>query len=168
MNGTIPQEGTMSDTDGMQQQDQGGADSGFTPPATQDELNRIISERVSRERAKYADYNDLKKQASKYAEFEESQKSEVQRATERADALERQLAEVQLTAARAEIAATSGVPLEALRGASREELEAHAETLKALLTAQQRGPVVSNPGGIPANAGGGDERAFARALFGNH
>jgi ATP-dependent Clp protease ATP-binding subunit ClpA len=106
--------------------------------------------------------------ARRLAELEEASKSDLQKAIDRAETAERRIAEVELSAARAEIAATSGVPLEALRGSNREELEAHAETLKALLTAQPRGPVVSNPGGIPANAGGGDERAFARALFGNH
>lgn len=35
----------------------------YTPPATQADLDRIIGDRVARERAKYADYNDLKAKA---------------------------------------------------------------------------------------------------------
>lgn len=35
----------------------------YTPPASQDELNRIIGDRVARERAKYSDYDDIKAKA---------------------------------------------------------------------------------------------------------
>jgi hypothetical protein len=45
---------------------QADSTSGFTPPASQDELNKIISERVARERAKFADYTDLKGKAAKF------------------------------------------------------------------------------------------------------
>lgn len=54
-----------------EQPNDGGNTSGFTPPASQVELNRIISERVSRERAKYADYEDLKSKAAQIAEANE-------------------------------------------------------------------------------------------------
>lgn len=38
----------------------------YTPPATQEDLNRIIGERLSREREKYSDYEDLKAKAEKH------------------------------------------------------------------------------------------------------
>lgn len=36
---------------------------GYKPPATQEELNRIIGDRLAREREKYADYAEIKKKA---------------------------------------------------------------------------------------------------------
>jgi hypothetical protein len=54
-----------------EQPNDGGMNSGWTPPASQVELNRIISERVSRERAKYADYEDLKSKAAQITEANE-------------------------------------------------------------------------------------------------
>jgi hypothetical protein len=51
------------------QQPDGGNNGGFTPPATQQELNRIISERVQRERAKFADYDEVKAAAAQIPEL---------------------------------------------------------------------------------------------------
>lgn len=48
-----------------------GGNTGFTPPGSQDELNRIIGERVSRERAKFADYDDVKSAAARVPELEQ-------------------------------------------------------------------------------------------------
>lgn len=146
----------------------GGEDSGWTPPATQDDLNRIIKERVDRERAKYADYNDLKTKATKYAEFEESQKSEVQRATERAEALERELHTIrtkeQVATWKAQVADATGVPVDVLAGSTLEELQAHGEKLKPLLAAANRGPFVPSPGDMPDRPAS-DDAAFAHKLF---
>jgi hypothetical protein len=149
----------------------GGEDSGWTPPATQDDLNRIIKERVDRERAKYSDYSDLKAKASKYAEFEESQKSELQRATERAEALDKELSQIrsarQIETWKGEIAAVTKVPAELLSGSTQEELQASAEKLKPYLEASQRGPYVPSPGNIPDTPVSNDA-AFAASLFGSH
>ncbi len=46
-----------------QQQKQGADGGGYTPPASQADLDRIINDRLARERAKYSDYTDLKKKA---------------------------------------------------------------------------------------------------------
>lgn len=50
-------------------QQQGGGD-GFKPITSQDELNRIIGDRVARERSRFADYDDLKAKAEKASEWE--------------------------------------------------------------------------------------------------
>ena len=55
---------------------------------TQDELNRVVSDRLARERGKYADYDDLKKQAAKLQKIEDAQKSELERAQEARKAAE--------------------------------------------------------------------------------
>ncbi len=51
-----------------------------TKTLTQAEVDAIVKDRLQRERAKYADYNDLKAAAGKYAEIEESKKSELEKA----------------------------------------------------------------------------------------
>lgn len=48
---------------------------------SQDDVNRLIDERLERERKKYADYSDLKAKASKWQEHEDAQKSEVEKLT---------------------------------------------------------------------------------------
>lgn len=47
---------------------------------TQADLDRVIADRIKRERAKYEDYDALKDQATKWAEYEEAQKSELEKA----------------------------------------------------------------------------------------
>lgn len=121
----------------------GGGDSGYTPPATQADLDRIIGERLSRERAKFSDYDDLKSKAEQFQALEDEQKTEFQRLQEayeaersRASELEQSLsakdlaiAERELAFTRSEVAREKGVPVETLTGASREELEASADAL---------------------------------------
>lgn len=51
---------------------------------TQAEIDAIVKDRVARERAKYADYDELKAKAQKFSEWEESQKTELEKAQEAA------------------------------------------------------------------------------------
>jgi hypothetical protein len=56
----------------------------------QSEVDRIIAERLARQKAQYADYDELKAKAAKWAEVEESQKTEAQKTQERVAQLERE------------------------------------------------------------------------------
>lgn len=102
---------------------------------TQEEVNAIVGERVRRESAKYADYETLKAKASKYDEAEEASKSELQKAQERADALQTQInqmnAENELRGIRDKVAKETGVPAELLFGSDEETCKAQAEAIKA-------------------------------------
>lgn len=64
------------------EKDKGGDE--FTPPASQDELNRIIGERLARERAKFADYEDLKRKAAEHDKAVEAARTEQEKAVEAA------------------------------------------------------------------------------------
>lgn len=84
----------------------------FKAPASQEELNRIIGERVARERAKYADYAEAKAAAKRLAEIEEANASELEKAVKRArqegaaevtDAANRRLVAAEARAAAAEL-----------------------------------------------------------------
>ncbi|HJR89886.1 MAG TPA: DUF4355 domain-containing protein [Aeromicrobium sp.] len=119
---------------GQNESNDDGGNSGFTPPATQDELNKIISDRVARERAKFADYTDLKSKAAKFDELDQASKSEQERLTERLTAAETRAAELEQRSIRLEVASENGLtPAQAKRlvGATREELEADAKELLA-------------------------------------
>ena len=73
----------MPDAEDQNEQPNDGGNSGFTPPATQQELNRIISERVSRERAKFGDYEDLKGKAARLAEIEAANLTEAEKVAQK-------------------------------------------------------------------------------------
>lgn len=85
---------------------------------TQSEMDAIIGDRLKRERAKYADYDELKAKAAKYDEAEEAGKSELQKAVEERDRLKAQLDALEADRARAEAvakaAAEHGVDAEML------------------------------------------------------
>lgn len=115
---------------------------GFAPITSQEELDRIIGNRLAREREKYADYGELKEQAGKFAEAQETHKAEL-------DAVQAELDEARNTIkgyeaakeaaeTRDRVAREFGIPATVLRGSTEEELTAHAEGLKELLS----GPVV--------------------------
>ena len=57
---------------------------------TQAELDAHIAERLSRQKAQFKDYDDLKAAAGKWAEVQEAQKSEAQKLAERASKAEQE------------------------------------------------------------------------------
>lgn len=52
---------------------------GYTPPASQEDLNRIIEQRLARERSKFADYDALKDKAAKFDQADAATKTELQK-----------------------------------------------------------------------------------------
>jgi hypothetical protein len=86
--------------------------------------------------------------AKKFDELEEANKTEQEKLLARAEAAEKKLADREAkdaaAATAAEIAKEKGVPVEALRGSTREELEAHADALAAILP--KKPPVPSADG----------------------
>lgn len=55
-----------------------------------DALERVLSARLTKERQKYADYDELKQKASRLDEVEDAQRSELEKATKRAERAERE------------------------------------------------------------------------------
>lgn len=98
---------------------------------TQAEMNAIIRDRVNREKEKYADYETLKEKAGKYDAAEEAAKSDLEKETERANALQQQLNELlrkdTLRQVREKVAQETGVPADLLFGDSEEACKAQAE-----------------------------------------
>lgn len=148
---------------------------GFTPPATQEEFNRIINERVKREREKYADYGDLKAKASKLDEIEKANQSELERAQQEAAAARAELEAERLNARRLQIAndhKITGDYLDLLSGSDEQELTEKATKIAALIAAQEapqsgvRELVVPGEGKSPAALNSDELEAALRSSLG--
>ena len=98
---------------------------------TQAELNAIVQSRVGELTDKYKNYEELKEKAQKFDKIEEQSKSELQKANERADALQKELEGMKqadsVRKIREEVATELGVPANLLTGATKEECEAQAK-----------------------------------------
>lgn len=151
-------------------------DQAWTPPASQADLDKIIGERLARERAKYGDYDDLKKKAAEFDAIEEAQKSEAQKLADENAALKAKVeaydAEKQIMAWKAEVEAATGVPAEALAGSTLDAIQEHAEILKKLgvgqapTPARQVVPTIGQEPAIPGNVSI-DAQIHAAELAGN-
>lgn len=154
-------------TEGTEETNEQG--STFEPIASQEALDKIVQTRIARERAKFADYNEIKAKADKLAEFEESQKTEAQKSQERLEAAEKRAAELESKATRAEVAAAKGVPVALLSGSTQEELEAAADALIAYRSETTvSGPVSPREGNARITSSASPEREFLRDLFGDN
>lgn len=105
----------------------------------------------------------LRQSAQKYSEFEETQKTEIQKATERAQTFEQQLADERAQNARLLAAATHNIPpelIELLGSGTAEQIGARAEVLAERLKAAAPPPAPASqrpvesltPGAAPSSA----------------
>ena len=139
---------------GEQQPDQEQAESTFS----QEDVNRIVQERLQREREKYSDYDELKTAAERAQELEAEKTTLAERVAE-FEAKEEQQKLVN------SVAEATGIPAAALKGDTKEELEAHAEVLKSLM--KPTGPVIPGQEKRPQKVEESEERKAIRQLFGN-
>lgn len=148
----------------------GGGDE-FKPITSQDDLNRIITERISRERSKYSDYADIKAKAEKFDELDAANKSEVERAAEKAAAAERERDEARAEALRLRIATKHGIsdPDDIdlfLTGTDEETLTKQAERLgQRSEDRKKNGNRVPREGTTPREPAEDEMREFTRNLF---
>src|SRR5690606_15042539 len=101
----------------------------FAPITSQAVLDHIIQDRLAREKAKYSDYEDLKKKAEAYDAAETEKLSEIQKAEKRAQDAEAEAEKLRVEKLRLEVAGIKGVPVALLSGSTKEEMEAAADTL---------------------------------------
>lgn len=141
----------------------------FTPITSQDELNRIIGERVKR--AKPADYDDLKAKAAKLDEIETANQAEAEKAAARVAELEAELNNTRRDSMRLKIASEHGINdaddiALFLTGTDEETLTKQAKRLAERIADRKKSHVVPGEGKMtPASAGNSDEREFVRNLF---
>lgn len=90
--------------------------------------------------------------AKRFDELEEASRTELEKAVARAEAAENLIAEQAAEKERdviiADVAKIAGVPASALRGSTRDELEAHAEELKALIPPTPGAPSTDGQGKV--------------------
>jgi len=139
----------------------GNGDAGKT--FTQAELDHIVGERLSKERAKYGDYNDLKTAAQKLAELEASQQTAAEKLT--AELTTHKTAAQQAASENLRLRVAMEKKLDAslvdrLRGSTKEEIEADADKLLELVS-----PTPKLDGGARQTAPAGDFDAQVRAAF---
>lgn len=105
----------------------------YKAPATQADLDRIVQDRVARVHTQYAGFDDFKAKADQADVFQSKiteHEATIGELTGKITAFEGDKERATLVT---DVAKAKNVPAEALRGTTREELEAHADTLAALL-----------------------------------
>lgn len=116
----------------------------FKTIETQEELDRIIQDRIARERDKFADYDELKTKVTDY----ETQVATLQKAIDESNAtikshddtvasLNSKIASYETSSLRTKIAIQNGLPLdlaERLVGDDEESIKADAERLASFVT----------------------------------
>lgn len=106
-----------------------------TKTFTQEEVNSIVQDRLYKERKKYEGFDEIKAKADKFDQMEEESKTELQRANERAEALQTELnaikAENEVKAIRERISLETNIPANLLTASTEEECKAQAEAIKA-------------------------------------
>lgn len=123
---------------------------------TQADLDRIVQDRLSREREKYGDYDALKQKAAKFDKIEEESKSELQKATERATELQNELNAMKnaekIRVMREKVAQDTGVPVNLLTADSEDACKEQATQILEF----------SRPAGYPNVRDGGEARTSAK------
>lgn len=100
---------------------------------TQAEVDAVVSERLKREREKYKDFEALKEKAAKLDEIEANGKTELQKATEKAEKLEKELESIkkanEIRAIRDKVAEETGVPASLLSGETEDACKEQATAI---------------------------------------
>lgn len=131
---------------------------------TQAEMDAIIGERLSRERAKYAEFETYKAKAEKFDAAEEAAKSDLEKATERANALQAELDTLkkadEVRNIRQKVSEETGVPISLLSGDTEEACQAQAKGI--LEYAKPSGyPQVKDAGEVRRTSGGATRDQFS-------
>ena len=136
------------------------AGGGFEAITSQEQLDKVLSKRLERERAKYADYEELKQKAAEAADS----RSEVEKLHDRVKELEQERHQSAIEAAKAKAASEHGVPADLLVGDDTDAIEAHAKRLSEYVAAQAptTGAYVKNVGRDDAEA---SVESYARRML---
>lgn len=102
---------------------------------TQADVDRIVGERLYDAKKKYGDYEELKAKAAQFDEFQEKNKTELEKANEKAEKLQKELEGLkkqgEIAEIRAKVSKDTGVPAECLSGNDEESCKAQATAILA-------------------------------------
>jgi predicted nuclease with TOPRIM domain len=126
------QQTTAPAGDGTQDAQTGGSDKTFT----QADLDRVVQDRLAREREKFAGFEDIKSKAEEFDKLKESQRSDLEKLQAERDELKTQLTPLQTENLRLRVAAEKKLPpelIDRLKGGTKEEMQADADELLKLV-----------------------------------
>lgn len=167
------------DTEGQAEQEQSATDD--VPQELGDAGKKALKSERDARKALEARLKELEPLAAKAQEFEDAQKSEQERLTEKLSATEERAAKAELRAARLEVATEKGLPSSAVKfltGETGEELAASADELLGLMAASEPEPATAapqrrpqerlKPGASPDAEPQASPKDIAAALFRQH
>ena len=157
--------------DGKQAESTSTAKSTFEPITSQEALDKALSKRLERERAKFADYDELKAKAGQLDALAEESRPELDKAKDAATKAEGERDSARAEALRLRIAVEHGISIEDadlfLTGSDEESLRAQAKRLSDRETDRKKqGPLAPREGQTISRPADNGEAAFARSLFG--
>ena len=133
---------------------------------TQEELDKIVTDRLARERKKYEgiDLEDLKRKASEFDRIEEANKTELEKANERANSLQAELDSMkklnEVKEMRERVANEAGIPMNLLTGETEEDCKAQAQAIKDFAQINSY-PTVKDSGEITKTTKASTRQQFA-------
>ena len=132
---------------------------------SQAEVDAMIGERLSRERAKYADYEQIKAKADQFTAQEEASKTELQKALDKAGKLQAELEALKKSNvardARDKVSAETGVPANLLTGETEEACKAQADAILKWRGDKPKYPATNDGGEAGTPSGGATRDQFA-------
>lgn len=141
----------------------------FKAITSQEDLNKVIDERLRRERAKFADYKDIKAKAERLDTIEEANKTEIQKMADRAAAAEAERDASRVETLRFKVAAKFGISEEDaelfLSGRDEETLAKQAQRLADRKGETKKPNVVPREGTANPQPGDDPVRTLVRGLF---
>lgn len=143
----------------------------FKAIETQEELDRIIQERLNREKGKFADYDEIKIRNAALETEVNALKSTIEETSTAAKTheqtiadLNKQIAEKETVNLRTRIALQNGLPIDLadrLIGSDEESIKADAERLAGLVSKKQTPPPLKN---TENNLGEGKDGAYKNLI----
>lgn len=133
---------------------------------TQEEVNGIVNDRLSRERKKYEGINldDLKRKAEEFDKIEEANKTELDKANEKVNSLQAELDSIkksnELKEMREKVASVTGIPTNLLTANTEEECMEQANAIKAFAIPNGY-PAVKDSGEIQTTIKSSTKQQFA-------
>lgn len=123
---------------------------------TQQEVDRIVSERLARVKSQFADYDDLKSRA----EAADNLQNQVEELNGKLTEADKRASDAELSSLRVKVSAEHGVPLSALTGSDEESL---VEQAKGLVDWKTANTGVKREAENSGNSSGPAKDAKARA-----
>lgn len=139
---------------------------------TQADVDRIVGERLYDAKKKFGDYEELKAKAAQFDEFQEKNKTELEKANEKAEKLQKELEGLkkqgEIAEMRAKVSKDTGVPAECLSGNDEESCKAQATAILAFAKPSgYPGAKKDTPNHTNSSSSNNDAmREFAHQFFG--